>query len=122
MKPALSSTLEAFSLEELTAHIAEAQTILDKKREDIRRKFVEETRQKAQSLGLSLNDLFADSSAKKSEPRSKTEKPAERQKVAVKYRDPSNAENSWTGRGMTPRWLREKIEAGAKLEDFLVTP
>jgi len=39
-------------------------------------------------------------------------------KVAVKYRD--KAGNTWVGRGAQPVWLREKLKAGAKLEDFAV--
>ena len=38
--------------------------------------------------------------------------------VPVKYHDKSG--NSWAGRGAQPRWLREKLKAGAKLEDFAV--
>jgi DNA-binding protein H-NS len=38
--------------------------------------------------------------------------------VPIKYRDRSG--NTWAGRGATPRWLREKLKAGAKLEDFAV--
>jgi DNA-binding protein H-NS len=40
-------------------------------------------------------------------------------KVAVKYRDRSG--NTWAGRGAQPRWLREKLKAGAKLQDFAVS-
>ena len=39
-------------------------------------------------------------------------------KVPIKYRDRSG--NTWAGRGAHPVWLREKIKAGAKLEDFAV--
>src|SRR5215211_2834028 len=39
-------------------------------------------------------------------------------KVAVKYRDKSG--NTWAGRGAQPVWLRDRIKAGAKLEDFAV--
>ena len=39
-------------------------------------------------------------------------------KVAVKYRDKQG--NTWAGRGAQPVWLREKLKAGAKLEDFAV--
>jgi DNA-binding protein H-NS len=39
-------------------------------------------------------------------------------KVAIKYRDKSG--NTWAGRGAQPIWLREKLKAGAKLEDFAV--
>ena len=39
-------------------------------------------------------------------------------KVAIKYRDRSG--NTWAGRGAQPIWLREKLKAGSKLEDFAV--
>jgi DNA-binding protein H-NS len=39
-------------------------------------------------------------------------------KVAIKYRDRQG--NTWAGRGATPRWLREKLKGGAKLEQFAV--
>ena len=44
--------------------------------------------------------------------------PFKGRKVAVKYRDRSG--NTWAGRGAQPVWLREKLKAGAKLEDFAV--
>ena len=40
------------------------------------------------------------------------------QKVPIKYRDKEG--NTWAGRGAQPVWLREKLKAGAKLEDFAV--
>ena len=39
-------------------------------------------------------------------------------KVAAKFRDRSG--NTWAGRGAQPVWLREKLKAGAKLQDFAV--
>jgi len=39
-------------------------------------------------------------------------------KAPVKFRDRSG--NTWAGRGAQPTWLREKLKAGAKLEDFAV--
>ena len=41
-------------------------------------------------------------------------------KIAAKYRDPDNAQNTWAGRGAIPRWMAEKIDEGAKREDFLI--
>jgi hypothetical protein len=38
--------------------------------------------------------------------------------VPVKYRDKEG--NTWAGRGAQPVWLREKLKAGAKLEDFAI--
>jgi hypothetical protein len=39
-------------------------------------------------------------------------------KAPVKYRDKEG--HTWAGRGARPVWLREKLKAGAKLEDFAV--
>ena len=39
-------------------------------------------------------------------------------KAAIKYRDKSG--NTWAGRGAQPVWLRKKLKAGAKLENFAV--
>jgi DNA-binding protein H-NS len=41
--------------------------------------------------------------------------------VAVKYRDPKNPENTWTGRGRMPRWMVAATKGGkAHKEDFLI--
>src|ERR1700730_9488504 len=32
--------------------------------------------------------------------------------VAIKYRDPKNPENTWTGRGRTPRWMVAALKGG----------
>ena len=43
-------------------------------------------------------------------------------KVAVKYRDPKNPENTWTGRGRMPRWMTAATKGGrVKKEDFLIS-
>jgi DNA-binding protein H-NS len=40
--------------------------------------------------------------------------------VAIKYRDPQNPENTWTGRGRMPRWMVAATKGGkVKREDFL---
>ena len=40
-------------------------------------------------------------------------------KVAVKYRNASTGE-TWSGRGLQPRWLKAAIASGRKLADFAV--
>ena len=39
--------------------------------------------------------------------------------VAPKYRDPQSGA-TWSGRGLTPKWLAEKEKAGQKREEFLI--
>ena len=42
-------------------------------------------------------------------------------KVAIKYRDPSNPANTWTGRGRMPRWMVAATKGGkARKDDFLI--
>ncbi|MDN3543838.1 MAG: H-NS family nucleoid-associated regulatory protein [Roseateles asaccharophilus] len=40
-------------------------------------------------------------------------------KVAAKYRNQATGE-TWSGRGLQPKWLKAAIANGAKLEDFHV--
>ena len=55
---------------------------------------------------------------RKTAPKTKEEKPVKR--VAPKYRNPLNADETWTGRGKPPRWVQEKISRGITLEDMLI--
>jgi DNA-binding protein H-NS len=40
--------------------------------------------------------------------------------VAVKYRNPKNAVEVWSGRGRMPLWLGAEIKAGKDREEFLI--
>ena len=43
---------------------------------------------------------------------------AKGKKIAPKYRGPDG--DTWTGRGMKPRWLTSAMKEGKKPEDFLI--
>jgi DNA-binding protein H-NS len=40
--------------------------------------------------------------------------------VAPKYRNPENPAETWSGRGLKPRWMAAAIKVGKKLEDFAI--
>lgn len=40
-------------------------------------------------------------------------------KVAPKYRNPSSGE-TWTGRGLKPKWLIAALQTGKTVQDFLI--
>ena len=46
-------------------------------------------------------------------------KPGTRGKVAAKYRNSATGE-TWSGRGLQPRWLKAALATGKKLADFAV--
>ncbi|NHF72962.1 H-NS histone family protein [Paracoccus xiamenensis] len=41
-------------------------------------------------------------------------------KVAPKYANPQNAEQTWTGRGRRPQWVQEALASGRSLEDLAI--
>ena len=43
-----------------------------------------------------------------------------RRKVKPKYRNPADANMTWTGRGKRPRWFNDAITAGKKEKDLLI--
>ena len=40
--------------------------------------------------------------------------------VPPKYKNPKNPTETWSGRGKQPLWVREQLEAGKKLDQFLI--
>jgi DNA-binding protein H-NS len=40
--------------------------------------------------------------------------------VHPKYRNPKDPNETWSGRGKQPRWLRAQLRAGKKLDDLLI--
>lgn len=42
-------------------------------------------------------------------------------KVEPKYRDPTNPQNVWSGRGREPRWMVAAMKKGAQREDFRIS-
>ncbi|WP_349291208.1 H-NS histone family protein [Loktanella sp. SALINAS62] len=39
-----------------------------------------------------------------------------------KYRHPENSDQTWTGRGRQPDWMKEAIENGHTKDEFLISP
>jgi DNA-binding protein H-NS len=105
----MTTNLHELSESELAAVIDNAQKALRDRQEGKRKEGIAKIREIASSIGVTVEIA---------EPN----KPSPRKggKVAVKYQNPANPANKWTGRGMKPKWLRELIEQGRKLEEFAV--
>jgi len=41
-------------------------------------------------------------------------------KVHPKYRNPERPFETWSGRGMQPRWVRAQLGSGKKVDDLLI--
>ncbi len=60
-------------------------------------------------FGLSLADLGTRSAA--------APRPASTKKVAAKYRNTATGE-SWSGRGLQPKWLKSALAGGRSIDEF----
>ncbi len=86
------------------------QQIADMQREQ-RGEAVEKVRALMTEHGLTVADLGGRGAAAK--------RSGSGAKVAPKYRNPASGE-TWSGRGLKPRWLASALESGKKLEDFTI--
>ena len=80
---------------------------------DAKAALLEEVRGKASDLGLTLNDVFPTRSRR---PR----KSMSKRTVQVKYRSP-DGENTWSGRGHAPLWIRQLELQGHTRDAFKVS-
>ena len=119
--------LEALSPKELDALISKAK---QRKQTLAKRSPVAEVRKAlaavAKKHGWTLEELFA-GAAKTAPATGKPRKaaasarksPAKGTKVAAKYRHPETGQ-TWSGRGILPKWMTEEIAKGRKREDFAI--
>lgn len=103
MKDNLSELSEA----ELAAMIEKARKALKEKQEGKRKEIIAQIKELAASIGVTVDIA---------EPAKAAVRKGSR--VPVKYHNPANPSDKWTGRGMKPKWLRELLEQGRRLEEF----
>jgi DNA-binding protein H-NS len=96
------------SLQELLAQKEALDREIENTKQQERAQAIEKVRELMSQYGLSVTDLAARNPAKKG----KTGK-----KVAAKYRNSKTGE-TWSGRGLQPKWLKAQLAAGRKLSDF----
>src|SRR4030095_4031870 len=71
---------------------------------------------KANELKRQLSRLASGATSEQPEPRRRGPKKGRR--VPPKYRGPRG--ETWSGRGLRPRWLTAALKAGHKIDDFLI--
>lgn len=79
-----------------------------KRKADDARDVKEKLQALAEKSGFSLAELFGGKRGGK------------RGSAAIKYRNPKDASQTWTGRGRKPNWLVDAVKKGAKIESFSV--
>jgi len=99
------------SLQDLLAQRAEIEKkIADVQREE-RSTAITKVRNMMAEFGLTAADIAGKTTT------ARADKPAS--KVAAKYRNAATGD-TWSGRGLQPKWLKSALAAGAKIEDFTI--
>jgi DNA-binding protein H-NS len=113
--------LESYTIDELEKLIRQAEAALDKKRKAELKNAQSVLEKMAKELGVDPSALLKPADKKPGRKKGAAKKKASTRKpVKPKYRDPSNAKNTWSGRGKRPIWLQQALEKGSKLEDFAI--
>ncbi|MEQ1544257.1 H-NS histone family protein [Methyloglobulus sp.] len=103
------SDYQNLSENELKAVIERAEVALKNKQVNKRKEIIAKIKELAASIDATVE---IHENGKKS--------PRTVSKVAIKYRHPQDAEKTWTGRGMTPKWMRALLDKGHDRSEFKV--
>ena len=96
------------SEEELLALIAEAQTHLEALKRNRYKEVIAQIKELAASIGVTI-DIHEASKATSA-------------KIPAKFRNPDNHSQTWSGRGIEPKWLKALIAQGRDKNEFLINP
>ena len=96
------------SQEELLALIAEAQTHLVALKRTKYKEVIAQIKELSASIGVTI-DIREASKATSA-------------KIPAKFRNPDNYSQTWTGRGLAPKWLKALIASGRDKNEFLINP
>lgn len=97
--------LKSMSLKQLLDLRDRVDQAIAEKRDRDRAKVRQELAELAQKHGFSVKEVLGLSKGRG---------------TAIKYRNPDNPSETWTGRGRKPNWLNAKLSKGSKLEQFAV--
>lgn len=98
---------------------------LEKQAADLEKQLQEARRAERSSVINQIKSLLAEHGLSVADLGLKPGKPASTgsstagKKVAPKYRNQATGE-TWTGRGLQPKWIQAAIASGKKLEDFAI--
>jgi len=99
--------LENKSVPELQKLIDETETLLVVKQQSMRKEVLAKINELATSIGV-IAEIHDNNSIK------------QLSAVAARYQNPENHLQTWTGRGLTPKWLKALIANGHSKDEFLI--
>lgn len=105
--------LDSYSLDELNNLIEVARKEIDQREQGRLQNIRIQMEKLANSVGMTPEEIISSE-----EGSGLNENCTEPRKI--KFRNPNNPKQTWSGRGQRPRWLREALDQGASLHDFSI--
>ncbi|MFO1433202.1 MAG: H-NS histone family protein [Candidatus Competibacteraceae bacterium] len=95
------------SIQELQALSRDIEGELKRRGDEERKKVLAQMKELAASVDMTLEEVIAYSSTKKT-------------KGEPKYQNPENPKQTWTGRGKRPSWIKAALEQGKSLDELRI--
>jgi DNA-binding protein H-NS len=105
-----------YSDEEIDRFITELAAVQQKRRQDKRQTLKEQIEGMVKEQGISLAELFPTVGKERNQRKDKRKGVGQK----VKYRNPADIAQTWSGTGRKPGWLVDALASGKTLEDFAV--
>ena len=99
--------LHDLSIQELQALSRDIEGELKRRGDEERKKVLVQMKELAASVDMTLEEVIAYSSTKKT-------------KGEPKYQNPENPRQTWTGRGKRPSWIKAALEQGKSLDELRI--
>lgn len=105
---------------------AKIESEIRRRSDTTRRDLFKRMQKMAAEQGLSLDEIISSGAVAEKTP-ARAAKPTRQKKAAkaktpsvIKYRNPANPEQGWSGRGRKPQWALDLIAQGRSLEEAAV--
>lgn len=99
--------LYGLSIQELQELSSDIEGELKRRGDEERKKVLARMKELAASVDMTLEEVIAYSSTKKT-------------KGEPKFQNPENPKQTWTGRGKRPSWIKAALEQGKSLDELRI--
>lgn len=103
----MSKHFEEMTESELQAMIENASRALKDKQHGKRREVIAQIKTLAASIGVGVEIIESSGTVAR-----------KGRKVPIKFQNPTNLSEQWSGRGVRPKWLQNLLNQGRSLDEF----